>query len=208
MSRQNIVIVNYGMGNLLSVKRKMDKLGVDAIISSEPHDILKADKIILPGVGHFKKAMSNIQTLGQLEPLNEMVLIKKTPVLGICLGMQLMATSSEEGGLVKGLNWINGTIKRFSITDKLSFKVPHIGWNRVKSHNGSILYKGLTDEAEFYFVHAYYFSADSDENVASYSDFEETFVSSIYKENIYGVQFHPEKSHDIGEELLNNFLGV
>lgn len=204
---QNIVIINYGMGNLFSIQKKINFLGANAIISSDYEAIRKADKLILPGVGHFGKAIENLKSLGLLDLLNEEVLINKKPVLGICLGMQLMASSSEEGD-VKGLGWIEGKIVRFKISDKLKFKVPHIGWNSVSTEKNSKLMNQIPNNAAFYFVHSYHFESETSENILSYTDYEYKFASAIEKENIFGVQYHPEKSHHIGQLLLKNFLNV
>lgn len=215
------VIVDYHMGNHHSVKKKLDGLKVESIISSDPTDILKADKLILPGVGHFGKAMENLRSLNLIDALNEAVLVKKTPILGICLGMQLMAKFSEEGienrelraesrdlFSVKGLGWFDAEVVKFKVNDTLRFKVPHTGWNTISIEKESPLMKNIPADSEFYFVHSYYFKPNNDEDVLNFTNYESRFASAVSKENIFGVQYHPEKSHDVGLVLLKNFLNV
>ena len=150
-----VVIVNYGMGNLQSVKKKIDQLYPNVLISSDHQEIADADKLILPGVGHFHKAMENIHALKLLDILNEKALIRQTPILGICLGMQLMGTSSEEGD-AKGLNWFDAETLKIKVNDSLRYKIPHMGWNQVQINKQSDLMKGVPENSEFYFVHAYH----------------------------------------------------
>ena len=144
-----ILILDYGMGNIFSVQKKIKSLGLNPITSNSIEEILNADKIILPGVGHFKKAMMNLKKLNIIQALNEKILDKKTPVLGICLGMQLMAQNSEEGNL-NGLGWFDATVKKFNIQDKLNFKVPQIGWNTISINKKSDLMIGIPNQSEFY----------------------------------------------------------
>lgn len=200
-----LTIVDYGMGNLNSVKRAMSRLRVDSVISSEPKVVAESDKIILPGVGHFGKAMANLKELGLLDVLNEAVLVKKKPILGICLGMQLLAEKSEEGDSV-GLGWIDGEVVKFRVSDRLKHKVPHMGWNQIVVKKESQLMKDLSEPKEFYFVHSYHFKAANQADVLNESNYDYNFVSAVEKDNIYGVQYHPEKSHDAGAKLLKNFI--
>ncbi len=200
-----IAIIDYGMGNLNSVKRKLTRLNANAIITSNPTEILNADRIILPGVGHFGKAMENLNNLKLIAILNEAVITKKKPILGICLGMQLMAKSSEEGN-VKGLGWIDGEVVRLKVKDTLKYKIPHTGWNQINIAKESALMRNIPDLSEFYFVHSYHLKAENKDVILNETEFEYRFVSAIEKENIFGVQYHPEKSHDIGELLLKNFI--
>jgi glutamine amidotransferase len=201
----NIIIIDYGMGNLNSVKRKLNRIGINAAISSNPKKILDADKLILPGVGHFSKAVGNLKLSGIWEVLNESVLLKKTPILGICLGLQLMAKHSEEGGEY-GFGWFDADVVKFTIKDQLKHKVPHMGWNHVIANKSSILFDGLSGAQEFYFVHSYHIKSNEPTDILATTDYEYPFVSALEKENIFGVQFHPEKSHDAGEKMLANFL--
>lgn len=200
-----IVIVNYGMGNLNSIKRKLSHIKVNAIISSNPQDILNADKIILPGVGHFQKAVENLKNLNLLDVINEAVLIKKKPILGICLGMQLMANKSEEGN-INGFGWIDAEVIKFKTNNTLKYKIPHIGWNQITKTKQSALMKDVPDLAEFYFVHSYHFKCNNSADILNETEYEYKFTSAIEKENIFGVQYHPEKSHDVGEQILKNFI--
>lgn len=201
----NTVIIDYKMGNLHSVYKKLKALGGNPIIASEPNEILKADKIILPGVGHFSKAMEHLAQLNLMDVLNEKVLIKQTPILGICLGMQLMAKHSCEGN-VNGFGWIDGDVKKFTVSDRLMYKIPHMGWNSININKQSSIMKGINDSDEFYFVHAYHWASANYDDVLNTSVYEYEFVSAVEKENIFGVQYHPEKSHDVGELLLKNFI--
>jgi glutamine amidotransferase len=203
--RFSVVIVDYGMGNLHSVKRKLDRIGAHAELTSEPDRLLKADKLILPGVGHFGKAMEHLATLGLAPALHEAVVARKTPILGICLGMQLFARRSEEGG-AEGLGWLDADVVRFDMDDTRRFKVPHMGWNGVRVARPSPLLDGLTDQTEFYFVHAYHMVCRDGGDVLCDTEYEYPFTSVVQRENLYGVQFHPEKSHEAGELLLRNFL--
>ncbi len=204
---QKIVIVDYSMGNLNSVLKKLIQLNADAVISADPKVISQADKLILPGVGHFEKAVEIMHQKGLWEVLNQAVLIDKKPILGICLGMQLMAKSSEEGQ-AQGFGWVDATVNRFQVKDSLKFKVPHTGWNQITIKKESKLMLGLTDESEFYFVHSFHVKTNDSSIVLNETEYEASFVSAFEKENIYGVQFHPEKSHDSGKLLLANFLKI
>jgi glutamine amidotransferase len=200
-----VIIIDYGMGNLHSVKKKLKRIGLTAEISSNPDVIAHAKKLILPGVGHFSKAIQNLKALHLYDALNEAVLVKKTPILGICLGLQLMARHSEEGN-EEGFGWFDADVVHFNITNQLKYKVPHMGWNCVKSEKQSILFDGITESQEFYFVHSYHIRTNNNEDVLATTDYEYRFVSALEKDNIFGVQFHPEKSHEVGEKMLTNFL--
>lgn len=204
-----IAIVNYGMGNLHSVEKRLISLGANVCVTDDPNRIYEADKLILPGVGHFGKAMEAIEQTGMQETLNEAVLVKKTPVLGICLGLQLMTNSSEESGdgrAIKGLGWLDADVVRFKITNTLRYKVPHTGWNRIKVlQENHPLFKGL-DDKEFYFVHAYHLRVNDPKIALNTTEHETPFVSAAGSDHIMGVQYHPEKSHDAGNLLLKNFL--
>jgi cyclase len=200
-----LVIVDYKMGNLHSVKQKLDRMQIESIISSDPADVLRATKLILPGVGHFGKAMKNLEELNLLEALHEAVIVKKTPILGICLGMQLMAKWSEEGN-VAGLGWIDAEVVRFQFEDTLRYKVPNTGWNKISIAKESPIFEGIPDQSEFYFVHAYYMKPKNTADVLTYSSSGKRFASSVSKNNIVGCQYHPEKSHEVGMNLIKNFV--
>lgn len=203
----NEVIIDYGMGNLHSVKKKLNKLGVNVQISHDPNTIIKASKLILPGVGHFSKAIENLKKLNIYEPMNEAVLIKKTPILGICLGLQLMTKHSEEGN-VRGFGWFDAEVVYFDIKNQLKNKVPHSGWNNVKAVKKSALFEGIPVSEEFYFVHSYHVISNNEDDILATTEYEYSFVSALEKDNIFGLQFHPEKSHDVGEKMLSNFLKI
>ena len=196
------VIIDYGLGNLGSIANMIKKVGHKCIITSELEEIKKASKLILPGVGSFDNGMKSLKELGMIEVLNQKILIEKTPILGICLGMQLMTQSSEEGKL-SGLGWIDAKTKKF-VSDTL--KIPHMGWNIIKHQKESKLFDECKSEKRFYFVHSYCVSCNNQEDILANTNYTQDFVSSFEKENIIGVQFHPEKSHKFGMQLLKNFV--
>lgn len=199
-----ITIVNYGLGNLGSIQNMLKKIGVmDVLISNNSDDILNADKLILPGVGAFDAGMSKINELELVPLLNQAVLEQKKPVLGICLGMQLMTQKSEEGQL-KGLSWMDAEVKKFQF-DNSELKVPHMGWNFVDVKD-SQLKMNLIDPSRFYFVHSYYIQCHDENDVSITCQYGHEFVAGFRKNNIMGVQFHPEKSHKYGMELMRFFI--
>ncbi|MDD3854516.1 MAG: imidazole glycerol phosphate synthase subunit HisH [Sulfurimonas sp.] len=197
----NIVIIDYGMGNLRSVQKAFEKVGFSAIITRDFSQIQKASHIVLPGVGAFGDAMTNLNNLGLVELLNTQVLEYKKPFLGICLGMQLLAKKGYEFGEHDGLGWIDANVVRFK-DDNL--KIPHVGWNNVDFHNPSALFKDIPDHSDFYFVHSYYFDAPSTYAIG-YCNYGVKFVCAIQKENIFATQFHPEKSQIHGLKIIENF---
>lgn len=199
-----IFIIDYGMGNLRSVANAFHALGYDAVITGKPDDLRKADKIVLPGVGAFGDAMNNLRRSGWVELLNEEVVSKGKPFLGICLGMQILATTGTEHGVHDGLNWIRGSVVRLQC-ESANLRIPHIGWNDVRLSKSDGLYKGLGDPQAFYFVHSYAFVPDDRDTISGICDYGGDFVASVEKDSIYAVQFHPEKSHKIGLAVLNNF---
>lgn len=201
-----IVIIDYGMGNLGSVKNMIKKIGLDSLISSNIEDIEGAEKLILPGVGAFDQGIKNIRELNLIAVLNEKVIAKNTPILGICLGFQLLTANSEEGKL-NGLGWIDAVTKRFDFGNQdKEMKVPHMGWNNVDYNPLSTLFLDWQGEARFYFVHSYHVVCNSHEIVTSECFYGSKFTASIQQNNIHGAQFHPEKSHKYGMKLLKNFL--
>lgn len=200
-----IVIVDYSMGNLRSVLKKFEGLKSDAVISSDLNVIESASKLILPGVGHFGTGVERLKSSGIWDLLNHRVLIDKTPILGICLGMQLMAKSSEEGN-ANGFGWFDAQVVRFRVSDKLKFKVPHIGWNTLYAQKNSKVLENIPTDSMYYFVHSYHIECNDTSDILTTTNYDYSFVSSIQKENIMGVQFHPEKSHDCGEKLIKNFI--
>ncbi|MCS6956145.1 MAG: imidazole glycerol phosphate synthase subunit HisH [Candidatus Calescibacterium sp.] len=199
-----LIIIDYQMGNVNSIHNMIKKIGYNSIISSNPKDLEKATKIIIPGVGAFDKGIENMEKLKLIEILNQRVISDKIPTLGICLGMQLMAQSSEEGTR-NGLGWIKTKVEKIIPNDP-SLKIPHIGWNTIKIIKNSKLYKGMENqENRFYFAHSYIIRPQDDITVST-TTYGIEFVSSFEKDNIVGVQFHPEKSHKFGMQLLKNFI--
>jgi len=203
-----ISIIDYGLGNLGSIKNMFKWIGVDSEIISSVSEIQKAKKILLPGVGSFDRAMKNINDMGIRPVLDNKAKIEKIPVLGICLGMQLLTDGSEEGKL-DGLSWISGKTKRFQFSDK-KVKVPHMGWNTVDIiDSNQALTQNLGEEPRFYFVHSYYVKVNEYENKLLETLYGGlVFDSAIQNENIFGAQFHPEKSHKFGMQLLKNFAEI
>lgn len=199
-----IAVVDYSCGNTHAFINAFKYLNVDSVVASTIDEIENADKIILPGVGSFDYVMNNFNRSGLREIVEKKVLLDKIPILGICAGMQIFAEKSEEGK-EKGLEWINGEIKVFNI-EKINYrtKLPHMGWNIINPISDSLFY-GLNNQSRFYFVHSYYFHNFSSENCISTTHYAGFFTSAVKKNNIYGVQFHPEKSHDAGLQLLKNF---
>jgi imidazole glycerol-phosphate synthase subunit HisH len=201
-----VTIIDYGMGNLGSIQNMFKRIGVESEITSDPVKIGKATKLLLPGVGAFDAAMERIASSGLQPILNSKVLDEKTPVLGICLGMQLLTRSSEEG-VLPGLNWIDANTRRFKF-ESSSLKVPHMGWNRIYGVNDSPLTRDLPPEPRFYFVHSYHVCANNNNNVVATTHYGIDFHSIIQHNNIFGAQFHPEKSHLFGMKLLENFASI
>jgi imidazole glycerol-phosphate synthase subunit HisH len=198
-----IVVVDYGMGNLRSVQKAFELLGIKALITSDLNKIRLASKIVLPGVGHYSKGMQNLNETGIAEVLREEVLIKRKPVLGICLGMQLMTKHSEEGD-VDGLGFVDGQTIRFSSLNN-GLKIPHMGWNDINRVKYSYLLGGIDLKSQMYFVHSYLVKCENKEDVLFTTEYGITFESGFEHQNIVGFQFHPEKSHKPGLQLIANF---
>lgn len=196
-----IIIVDYGAGNLKSVEKALLFLGEEVKITSDAKEILAADKIILPGVGAFGDAMEKLNSTGLADTIREAVK-RQIPLLGICLGLQLLFESSEESPGVQGLSILKGSIRR--IPDKAGFKVPHIGWNSLKINPDSRLFRGIPQEAYVYFVHSYYLQAE-EPIVAAKTDYVTEIHAAVEKETVFACQFHPEKSGEIGLKILKNF---
>ena len=198
-----IAIIDYDAGNMKSVEKAMQYLGQDVVMSRDTDTLLQADKVILPGVGAFGAAMERIRAYG-LEALIHQIVSNRTPFLGICLGMQLMFEGSEESPGVDGLGLIKGKILRIPDTEGL--KVPNIGWNSLVYPNQGKLFEGIEEGAYVYFVHSYYLKAEDEKIVTATTDYGTTVHASVEKGNLYGCQFHPEKSSDVGLQILKNFI--
>jgi glutamine amidotransferase len=198
-----VVIIDYGMGNIGSVKNALEYLGASVSISSKKEDIKSASHLILPGVGAFGDGMKNLEDRGLIEILNEEVRGDKKPFLGVCLGMQLLADEGEEGGLNNGLGWIPGKVRRINTGGKL--RIPHVGWNDVSVISENKMFNGISSNV-FYFVHSYFLEPAEKDHVVATCEYGETMPVVINKENIWGAQFHPEKSQKSGLQFLKNFL--
>ncbi|MEJ7737949.1 MAG: imidazole glycerol phosphate synthase subunit HisH [Chitinophagaceae bacterium] len=200
-----ITIINYGVGNLTSIKNMLNRANVDSVITAEPEVISEADKLILPGVGSFDYGMEQLHKSGLVDTLNQKVVIDKTPILGICLGVQLFTEVSDEGKL-PGLGWIKGQTVSFTrspLTGNL--KIPHMGWTDVFQYQQSKLFADMYEDPRFYFVHSYHLSIDNPVEVLVRARYGDEFAAGVERENIVGVQFHPEKSHKYGYKILENF---
>ena len=203
-----IGIVNYGLGNIHAFANIYRRLNIPAEIASTPQDLHRADKIILPGVGAFDWAMTRLNESGMRNSLEDLVVRERKPVLGICVGMQMLANRSDEGRL-DGLGWIDGQVKKFddsTFTQKTH--LPHMGWNDVLPQGNDNLFKNLDSQARFYFLHSYYFIPHNQDHVLAVTDYNGLYASSVRSGNVFGVQFHPEKSHQWGIQLLKNFAEI
>jgi len=198
-----IVIIDYQMGNLRSVQKGFERVGKKVFISGEPKEIIRADKLVIPGVGAFGKAVYYLEKLRLKECIIEMAQ-KGIPVLGICLGKQLLMEESEEGGEFRGFGLVPGRVVRFS----KGKKIPHIGWNQIKIRKAVPILKNIPDDSFFYFVHSYYAVPESQDYIIAVTDYEEEFPSIIGNKDVFGIQFHPEKSQNYGLEILRNFAEI
>lgn len=199
-----ITIIDYGVGNIYAFQNVYKRLDIPTKIARTPQDLEDAQKLILPGVGHFDYAMSQLNNSGMRDKLDELVLEKKIPIIGICVGMQMMGNKSDEGQL-EGLKWIDASIRKFDeATIQQRAKLPHMGWNDVHPSQHP-LFRGLEKDAIFYFLHSFYFECNEPKDILATSNYGISFTSAANHENVYGIQFHPEKSHHYGEELLHNF---
>lgn len=202
-----LVIIDYNVGNCGSILNMVRKVGGQAVVSADHGQIASADRLILPGVGAFDHGMSELERLGLVSLLSEKVQRQRTPILGICLGMQLFGRASEEGQR-SGLGWIDATTVKFRSPDDVSrrLRIPHMGWNRVAPQKAHPILEGLAGESRFYFVHSYHMLCRCPEDVLTTTDHGYAFTSAVVHENVVGVQFHPEKSHRYGLQLIRNFV--
>ncbi len=200
-----ITIIDYGLGNIRAFVNVYERLNIVTRVAKSAEDLKGASKIILPGVGAFDHAMTLLNHSGMREELENQVLVNKIPVVGICVGMQILANSSDEG-VLPGLGWIDGQVKLFDAS-KITYKtrLPHMGWNSINPLVNNLLMNGFKAESRFYFLHSYYFECNDKEDILSTTDYGINYASAINKDNIYGIQFHPEKSHSNGIQLLHNF---
>ncbi|SRR5258706_7093396 len=202
----SVLIVDYGMGNLGSARRSFEECGATVRVSDDPKSISEADRIVIPGVGAFSEAMRRIRDLGWYGTLRRAALEDRVPVLGICLGMQLMASGGCEGGETEGLGLISGRVSR--LDNASGERLPHVGWNEVHPLNGCVLFREVPRGTDFYFVHSYRFVPDDLGSLAATTPYCGKFASAVFAGNIFGVQFHPEKSSRAGFQLIRNFLAV
>lgn len=198
-----IAIVKYGMGNVSSVQKALKKMGYDSIITDNPEEIRQSNIILLPGVGSFQKGMENLHESGLVDLLTEEVVKNKKPFIGICLGMQLIATSGNEPIPVKGLGWIDGEVVKIESPNGL--RVPHLGWNTIKTAMGDKFYREFNN-LDYYFIHSYHFRATNPEDVTMTVIYDGDLVAGLQKDNIYAMQFHPEKSQEVGMRLLKKII--
>ena len=203
-----ITLIDYGVGNIFAFQNVYKRLDIPTRIAKTQEDLVGAEKLILPGVGSFDYAMNQLNASGMREKLDELVIQKKVPVIGICVGMQMMGNRSDEGSL-DGLKWIDSEILKFdeSLIQQRT-KLPHMGWNNVTPVSNHPLFSGLEKEAIFYFLHSFYFKCNNPNDSIAVSDYGISFTSAVNRDNIFGIQFHPEKSHQFGEKLLHNFANL
>ncbi len=202
-----VVVVNYGMGNLASVLRSLEECGVPVVLAGKPQELSDATHMVLPGVGGFADGMRHLVELGLIDAVRKAASVDGIPVLGICLGMQLLASRGEEGGGTAGLDLIPGQVVRLKSVET-GTKIPHVGWNEVNFVKASGLSRGIESGSDFYFVHSYHFVPLSADVVIARTPYCGEFVSAVQKDNVVGVQFHPEKSSHVGRQLLRNFLAL
>lgn len=200
-----VAIVNYGMGNLASVRRAFEDIGADVYIANHPDDLDKADRVVLPGVGAFAEGMRGMREGGWVDVLQDVVIRQRRPMMGICLGMQMLASVGHEGGLTGGLGFIPGEIKRLDMLG-CKLRIPHVGWNEVEYKANDALFREIPDLSDFYFVHSFAFEPENDKHLMATARYGCMFAAVVKKDNVYGCQFHPEKSSKAGRQLLKNFM--
>ena len=200
-----ITIIDYGLGNVLAFVNVYSRLNIPIAVAKSAIDLANATKLILPGVGSFDHAMHQLDQSGMRQSVEQLVLQNAMPVLGICVGMQMLAKCSDEGEL-PGLGWIDGKVKKFDLSAMpRDVNLPHMGWNDAKPVGNGGLFQGMEHDAQFYFLHSFYFECNEQSNILAVTDYGGNFSCAVRRDNIYGVQFHPEKSHHFGSLLLKNF---
>jgi len=203
-----IALIDYGSGNINAIANIYKRLNIEFEATKDPDRLKKAKKLILPGVGDFDETMELLNNLGVVNALNELVVEKKIPILGVCVGMQILGESSEEGK-IKGFGWIKGNVRKIDESLlKTKPHLPHMGWNTVNPVKKDPVFDNVNKKNGFYFLHSYYFDCQNQEDILATSDYGKTFASAIRHENVYGFQFHPEKSHQNGVELFKNFANI
>ncbi len=200
-----VILIDYGMGNLGSLKRSLEECRACPMVSNDPHALTSADAIVLPGVGAYADGMKRLGNAGWIPILKKTVLERNVPLLGICLGMQLLSDWGEEGGRTQGLGLIPGYVNRLAATSR-DERIPHVGWNEVRQLKSSLLFEGITDMTDFYFVHSYQFHPSQTEHTLATTAYAGGFVSAVQRDHLIGVQFHPEKSQKPGLRFLSNFV--
>ncbi len=201
-----VAVIDYGMGNIGSICKMLRHVGAEPIVTSEARQLAAADKLVLPGVGHFDRAMDNLRAAGLVDEITALVQGRGMPLLGVCLGMQLLCGSSEEGSQ-PGLGLLDAKVRRFEFAGDRRLKVPHMGWSELEIARTSPLLEGLDDASRFYFVHSYYVDCAVESDVLARATYGTRFVAAFERDNVRGVQFHPEKSHKFGVRMFRNFVG-
>ncbi len=200
-----LAIINYGMGNLNSVRRSFEEIGSDVIVANHPSDLYTVDRIVLPGVGAFSEGMDHLKEGGWLPTLHDVVKVKRKPLLGICLGMQMLATKGYEGFEARGLDFISGEVKRIDLLG-CNQRIPHMGWNEVYQKSTNEIFNSIPNASDFYFVHSYAFVPTSPNNLIATVNYGCDLTAVINDDNVFGCQFHPEKSSKAGRQMLRNFM--
>lgn len=200
-----VAVIDYGMGNIGSICKMLRVVGAEPVVTADPKVIAAADRIVLPGVGHFDRAMSNLNALGLVAPIRRLALEERRPLLGVCLGMQLLCQSSEEGTL-PGIGLVDASVRRFEFTGPTRLKVPHMGWTEIDVKKRSSLFGGLDASSRFYFVHSFFVDCTDASDILASATYGRVFVAAFERGSVQGVQFHPEKSHRFGIQLFRNFV--
>jgi glutamine amidotransferase len=200
-----VAIINYGMGNLNSVRRAFEEIGVQVVIANHPSQLYEVDRVVLPGVGAFSEGMANLTQGGWIQALHDVVILRNMPMLGICLGMQMLASIGYEGCEAEGLGFIPGEVKKINLLG-CAERIPHMGWNEVRYQANDLIFNNIAENSDFYFVHSYAFMPRNLSNLIAVVDYGSELTAVVRSGNVFGCQFHPEKSSKAGREFLNNFM--